>query len=453
MLGVLDSISEAIWGFPSVLLIILTGVYLSARLRLIQITGAREIIEVLKKQLKTKSAGNLSCIASSLCATLGTGSIVGVAAAITLGGAGSIFWLWVSAFFGMAVAYAEGVLSIKYREKTKNGYKGGIAYAIRDGVGSKWLAWVYAFLAILTSLGMGSMAQTNAFSRSLRSSLGLSPAISAIICLAVVAICIFGQRQAAERISLYFLPILSICFIGMILAVIISNLSALPSAFKAIISEAFSARAAVGGITGQAVKRAISIGFKRGIFSNEAGLGTTSPLHASAENITPHEQGLMNIFEVFIDTFVVCSLVALAILASGEDYISLTGTELVQAACYGLFGKLSSAIIGISIAGFAIATVIGWSQIGQRSARYLFKGKSIQAYNILYIISAIIGCFLSAEGAFTLSDIFNGLMLYPCIFAILMLSSEIINACPLSQSPFRRGKSYQAHRILKSRGR
>lgn len=445
----LEAISDTVWGMPTVFLILSAGIYFTARLKLPQITKIKETLKTLAKQFRAEKGGALMMIATSLAATVGTGSVIGVATAITLGGAGAVFWLWVSAFFGMAVAYAEGVLSIKYRKMTLDGYKGGMMYALRDGLGAEKLAVVYAALGTLASLGMGSMAQTNSFADSLRSGLGVSPIASAVFCAVAVAICTFGGSRVAGKISTYLLPILALGFIALTLGVIIVNHKNLPYVFAEIFSSAFGVKPIVGGAVGYTVKQAVSVGFKRGVFSNEAGLGTTAAIHADAENVTPHEQGLLNMFEVVVDTFMICTLTALAILSSNAHKSGLDGAELVILSCETVFGKASGVLVSIAIAGFALATAIGWSQIGKKSAEYLIHRKFMWVYSIIYIFSSLIGCLMSIESVFTLSDIFNGLMVLPCMTALLLLSNEVIKACPSSQSRFRLARSSQARRSRK----
>ncbi len=448
-----ERISNAVWGMPTVVLIVVTGIYFSARLRLPQITRVKETLRTVADCFKKGEGSALRAVATSLSATVGTGSVVGVATAITVGGAGAVFWLWVSAFFGMAVAYAEGVLSIKYRRKTRDGYKGGIMYSLSDGLNAEKLAMIYAALATLASLGMGSMVQTNSFALSLKTGYKISPLISAAVCALVLFACVFGKNQTAGKISAVLLPVLTAGFAFLMLGVIFANLGNLPSVFKEILGSALGIKSLCGGACGYAVKQAISVGFKRGVFSNEAGLGTTAAVHAQAENLTPHEQGLMNMFEVWVDTFLVCTLTALAILSSGADKLGADGADLVAKAAESVFGGLAGKLISASVAGFAIATAIGWSQIGKSSAEYLTRGKFMWAYNIIYVIFAVMGCITSLDTVFTLSDVFNGLMVVPCSCALLLLSNVVVKACRSSQSPIRRARSGRGQRPPRRWGR
>lgn len=437
---------------PTVILIVLAGVYFTLRLNFLQISKQKEMFITLKNQFKDKKGGALSLVATSLSATVGTGSVVGVATAITLGGSGAVFWMWISAFLGMAVAYAEGVLSIKYREKISEGYNGGMMFALRDGLGAKKLAFVYAVLGTLASLGMGSMAQTNSFAKSLDSGLGISPWISAVICAVSVTVCLFGGRRVAEKICTYLLPILAFGFTALSLGVIALNINNIPNVFREIFASAFALKPIVGGAVGYTLKQAITVGFKRGVFSNEAGLGTTASVHANACGVTPHEQGLLNMFEVIIDTFVICTLSALAILSTNSHTLGADGAELVALSFKTAFGKGAEVLISFCIAGFALATAIGWSQIGASCAKYITRGKFMRLYYIIYIISSLIGCLLSMQSVFTLSDIFNGLMVIPSMTALLLLSNEVIKACPSSRSLARRARSSQESQIPKPRG-
>lgn len=449
----LEKISDIVWGMPTVILIVSAGVYFTLRLNFLQIFKIKEMFKTFKDQFKDRKGGALSLVATSLSATVGTGSVVGVATAITLGGAGAVFWMWVSAFLGMAVAYAEGVLSITYREKTDNGFKGGMMYSLRDGLGAKKLAFIYAALGALASLGMGSMAQTNSFAESLSSGLDISPWISAVICAAAVAVCLFGGSRVAQKICTYLLPILAVGFTALSLGVIALNIKSIPDVFQEIFASAFGLKPFAGGVAGYTVKQALTVGFKRGVFSNEAGLGTTASVHANACGVTPHEQGLLNMFEVIIDTFLICTLSALAILSTNSHTLGADGAELVALSFRTVFGKGAEVLISLSIAGFALATAIGWSQIGASCMGYLTRGKFMRLYYIIYIFSSLIGCLLSMQSVFTLSDIFNGLMVVPCMTALLLLSNDVIKACPSSRSPVHRARSSRGTKPRRPRGR
>lgn len=417
--------SGAVWSIPTVALIALTGLWFTAKMRCLQITSFKEMICALRKNLFSGGKRRaVESISTALAATVGTGSVSGVATALTIGGAGSIFWLWVSAFLGMAVAYAEGVLSIKY----KDGKKGGIMYSIRDGLKEPFAAAVYAAFTLLASFGMGSMAQTNAGAQAMSSEFSVRPYIVGIVFAIVAALCVFSRHDFTGKACSVFLPLLSCAYICVTLWVIIVNYKNIPSAFEEIFSSAFGLRPLAGGAAGYAVKQAISTGFKRGIFSNEAGLGTTAAIHAQSEGISPHEQGLMNMFEVITDTFIICTLTALCILTSGAMRSGSDGAELVTTACKTAFGDISGKIIAISICGFSLATVMGWSKIGLGAAEYLGGKVRVTLYKLAYIAAAFAGSVVSLDIAWKISDIFNGMMIFPCTIALILLRKEIVTA-------------------------
>lgn len=418
--------SERIWGMPTVILIASTGLWFTLKLRFLQLSSLKDMLRVFKKSLSDgdgKGGKPIESLSTALAATVGTGSVTGVAAALAIGGAGAVFWLWVSAFFGMAIAYGEGVLSIKYRD----GKKGGIMYAVRDGMGENATAAVYAGFTVLTSFGMGSMAQTNSASLALAGKFGVPPAVCGGVIALVAAVCLFSRKNFTGKACSLFLPALSIGYIIVTLSVIAVNYRRIPQAIGSIFASAFGMRPVLGGMVGAGIKQAISVGFKRGVFSNEAGLGTTAAIHADSHGISPHEQGLMNMFEVIVDTFIICTLTALCILTSGVQIMDYEGSQLVTEACRTAFGELSGGIVAISIAGFSAATVMGWSKIGLSAYEYLthrFSG----CYKALFILSAFAGSIVSLDIALKISDIFNGLMIFPCMAALIFLRGDIFKA-------------------------
>lgn len=433
----LDVISNAIWSMPTVALILGTGIYFTAKMRFLQLTSFNSMLKSFKHNiLDNKKANPLRVISTALAATVGTGSITGVATALTLGGAGAIFWLWISAFFGMAVAYAEGVLSIKYR----SGKKGGIMYALKNGVGEPKAAFMYAFFTVAASFGMGSMAQSNSAAQALSAEFSVSPAVTAMAVALTAAVCLFWSKDITGKLCSWFVPFLSIAYIAVTVAVIIKNHSGIIPAFEKIFSSAFGIREISAGAAGYAVKNAVSVGFKRGVFSNEAGLGTTAAIHAQSDVQNPHEQGLMNMLEVIIDTFIICTLTAIAILASVDiEAPCPDGAALVTKACRTVFGELSGKIVAISIAGFAAATVMGWSKIGLSAAEYLKSKGQNTFYKLMFTAAAFAGAVISLDTAWKISDIFNGLMIFPCMAALIILRKEIVGAFysrPVDPKPF-----------------
>lgn len=423
-MSILQKISDAIWGIPTVVLILGVGLVFTAALRFPQLFRLRDIITSPRSVDRKGGVSPFQALSTALAATVGTGSIIGVATAITLGGAGAIFWLWVSAFFGMAVAYAEGVLSIKYRRHAPR--EGGIWYALRDGLDAPKVAAVYAVFCVLASFGMGSMAQTNSAAMALGSEWRIPPAVCGIACAVLLVFCLF-HGGFAGRLCEKLIPLLAGLYVIGALAIIVKNHAALPDVFKNIFTSAFGIRPAAGGIAGYSVKTVISVGCRRGVFSNEAGLGTTASVHAASETDDPDRQGLMNMLEVIIDTFVICTLTALAILCAGAESTGLQGAEMVTRCAESVFGDAAGKVVAVSIAGFSLATAVGWSQIGSHAAKYVFP-KAQSAYKMLFLASAFLGTLLSLDAVWQLSDIFNGLMVIPCMTALILLSKDVLSA-------------------------
>lgn len=419
----MEWISNAVWSVPTVGLIIACGLWFTVKTGFLQFASLKDMQKSVKNNiLSSNNRKPLEAVSTALAATVGTGSVTGVATALTVGGPGAIFWLWVSAFFGMAVAYGEGVLSIKYR----CGKKGGIMYAIRDGMKEKATALMYAGFTLFAAFGMGSMAQTNSMAEAVSAEFPISRWACAGAAAVVAVLCLFSKKDFTGKACSLFLPVLSIAYIALAIWVIGVNYKNIPGVFSQIFRSAFGIRKVLGGTAGYAVGTAISTGFKRGVFSNEAGLGTTAAIHAESEGVSPHDQGLMNMAELIIDTFVISTLTALAILTSGAMTTGLDGSPLVVEACKTAFGELSGKIVAISIAGFSIATVMGWSKIGLSAADYInIKGVKT-AYKLLYVVSAFAGGIISLDLVWKISDIFNGLMVFPCMAALICLRKEII---------------------------
>ncbi len=420
-MSLLNKLSDLVWSLPTVALIISVGIYYTINLHFPQVRCLGQMLRAVRKSLFSgEEKGRFRVLSTALAATVGTGSVAGVATAITLGGAGAIFWLWVSAFLGMAVSFAEGVLSIKYRD----GKKGGIMYAIRDGMGEKFLSKLYAFFTVLASFGMGGMVQSNSAAEAVHSESGISPVAVGLVLAALTAACLFSGHDFTGRASGIMMPILTVIYIFTVTAVIVVNFDRLPSVFGEIFRSAFGLKPVAGAAAGITVRQAVSVGFKRGVFSNEAGLGTTAAIHAGS-GMTPREQGLMNMFEVIIDTFVICTLTALAILSSGAMETGLDGALLVSAACESVFGSISGTVIALCTAGFATATIIGWSKIGLSAAEYL-SPKSAFLYKLSLTLAVFTGAVVSLSAAWKISDIFNGLMVFPCVAALVVLRKVVI---------------------------
>ena len=435
-------ISSVIWGPPMLTVFLGTGLFLSLKTGFFQIFGIRKwfrltIVDAFKKRKEPpKNDGTVSqfaALTSALAACLGTGNITGVATALVAGGPGAVFWMWISAILGMMTCCCENILGIKYRIRNSLGqWVGGPMLYIERGLKNPKLAKVYAFLLIGTSLGMGNMTQANSVSAGLET-FGISPLLTAFILAPLVFICISGGLKRISALSEKLIPLLSCVFLFLCLAVIIKNRHALLPSFTMIVRDAFSPKA----VSGFGIAKAARYGISRGVFSNEAGLGSNTVIHANADCDVPGIQGMWGIFEVAFDTLFMCTVTAVTILASGvwSPSGSLNGIALCSAAFESVVGKTGGILLGICICLFAFATLVAWSFYGKSGAAYLFGDNSGVYYNIIYAVAVFIGCIAKLDIVWNISDIFNGLLAIPNIYALLKLSKEAISELNKAKSP------------------
>ncbi|MBP3380922.1 MAG: sodium:alanine symporter family protein [Ruminococcus sp.] len=408
MNAVLDRINGYVWGSGLIFLLLGTGALLTLKLGFIQL----RLPFLLVKNKSGKKGGFTSfrTICMSLGTTMGTGNITGAAASLALGGAGSVFWMWVSAFLGMALVYGENVLSAKYED---NELKGPMAY-ISKGLNAPVLSRIFAFFCVAAALGMGSMVQTGTFYDELKKCCGISPAIIAAAVFAVVFMIIRGGANRIGTAAQLLLPLASAAYGILCIAIIISHRSVLSEVIGRIFREAFSLRSAAGGFTGYAV----SVGIRRGIFSNEAGLGSSPLLHSTADGASPEARGTWAMLEVFLDTMVCCTLTALAVMCVSPDFS-------VSEAAASILGGYSPVFLAAELGLFALCTVIGWYYCGATCFSYLTGGRFGGVFCAAYAAAAALGILVSLESLWTLSDIFNGLMAFPNLLAILLLINKI----------------------------
>lgn len=420
-------LSDWVWGVPAMALLLAVGICMSITTRFVQVRKLGASLRQVGWSLRRPSGGvsSFQAVCTALAATVGTGNIAGVAGAIALGGPGAVFWMWVSAFFGMATKYAEVVLAMGYRK----GGAGGPMYYIERGMGKKWLAVLFAWFAMLASLGMGNMAQVNTIAVSIRSALprwqpeplALFTGLAAAVL--VGAVTLGGARQVGQVME-RLVPVVAVCYLLGSGAVLAAHASRLPAVFSSIFREAFSPRAAIGGGMGAAIRWGVS----RGIFSNEAGLGSAPMAHAAAD-ARPRDQGLLGIFEVFLDTVVLCTLTALTILVSGVPvpYGQSAGANLATEALATVFGSHASGMMAVCLSLLALATLVSWQLYGVRCAGYLFGTRGEQIYRLIYLAVIVLGATMDLAWAWTLSDLFNGLMALPNLAALLALRKQIPN--------------------------
>lgn len=434
-------LSEVLWGPWTVALVLLSGAWLGVSCGWLQLRPGvwmKCVVRSLRKRPSDENAiSPLQSATTALAGTLGTGNIVGVATALTLGGAGAIFWMWIAAVFGMMVSYAETVLGMLYRRKTASGeWLGGPMLYMERGLGKRWLAGLWAVSCAVAAFGVGNLTQVNSIAHSADSAWGVPVWVtSALVALLAAPVLLRGVRTAA-RLTEKLIPLMTAAYILACAAALVINYRQLPAALREIFSGIFAPSAAGGGILG-----AMMVGVRRGIFTNEAGLGSSVLVHSSADCEQPCTQGMWGIFEVFADTIVMCTMTALVILTSGAMSLtdaagmSLDGAALSSAAFVPVFGEFSGSFITIALMLFAFATVISWGCCGEKAFTYLCGTRYVMLYRTAYTLAIILGGFTKLRTIWALSDILNGLMLIPNTVAVLLLWRRVAETTR-SQFPF-----------------
>ncbi len=441
MAGFLEKINGMVWGVPTLVLILGVGLYISIRTGFAQFRLFPKALKAFSDALRGKSNSNgissYQALCTALAATVGTGNLAGVAGAIAIGGPGAIFWMWVCGFLGMGTKLAEAVLAIRYREKTGNGeFVGGPMYMIKNGLGRRthWLAAVYCFFGVVASFGVGNATQINTVIGGINSALtavgGVATSAGNIImgvglAALVTAMLLGGARKigvAAEKL----VPFASAAYLLLGAVALIIRADKIPQAFSSIIVGAFSPRSVTGGILGSSFI-ALRIGASRGVFTNEAGMGTAAIAHAAANVKHPVDQGLMGIMEVFLDTIVICTMTALVILCSGIQipYGTDTGITLTSDAFCAVVGQWVSVPIALALCCFAIATVLGWGLYGIRCAQYLFGENAWRTFALAQGGMVVIGAIMNTQTVWMLAECVNALMAIPNLIALAMLTPEL----------------------------
>ena len=417
------------WGVPMLVLILGTGLFLSVGLKFMSIARIPFGFRLLwKGRIPGEDAGEISpfnALMTSLSATIGTGNIAGVATAIFLGGPGAVFWMWVTALVGMATKYAEAVCAVRFREQDENGnYVGGPMYYIKNGMGEKWkwLATLFAIFAAIAGFGIGNTVQSNSIAEALHTNFGLPQVWTGIIIMILVGLVLVGGLQRISTVAGRLVPAMAVLYILASLVVILLNIGALPHAVGLIFTHAFTPTAATGGFAGAAVWAAIRFGVARGVFSNEAGLGSAPIAHAAAKSKGPVSKGLVAMLGTFIDTIIVCSFTAFAIITTGVWTSGETGAALTSAAFNAALPGIGGPIIALALAVFAFNTILGWSYYCDRSLQYLFGLKVIMPFRVLWSVAALVGSVLTLEFVWLLADTLNALMAVPNLIALIVLS-------------------------------
>lgn len=450
MLETITAINSAlngfVWGPIMLALLVGTGIYLTFRTGWIQVKHfgfiMKNTVGSLFRKTEKDHGNNLSpfqAVTTALAGTVGTGNIAGVTGAIFVGGPGAVFWMWVSAFFGMCTKYAEIALAIRYRTIDENGvHKGGPMYYIENGLGKnwRWLAVLFAVLGGIASFGIGNIAQSSEIAGAMEGLFGLSPLVTGVLLAALVAVVVLGGVQRIGQVTSYLVPFMAAIYIGAGIFVLALRITEVPAALGLVMKSAFNFEAVGGGIFGYGIMIAMRQGFARGVFSNEAGLGSAPIAHAASSTEEPVEQAMWGVFEVFIDTIVICTITALTVVLSG---IELSEAALAnyaskgEAAVYAfnciLPGTMGGTLIQISLLFFALSTIIGWSYYGERCWGYLTGDNKV--INIIYKVAFVLVCIVGAVGSGTLmwdiADTLNGMMAIPNLIALLALSGVVAN--------------------------
>lgn len=446
-------LNNFIWGPVMLAIFLAVGLMFTVRTKVFQISHFKYWIDVTFLQLFRKEATHVrktndkhaisqfQSLCTALAATIGVGNISGVAVALALGGPGAIFWMWLSAFLGMMTNYAENTLGIKYRYKNEKGdWVGGAMVYIERGLGWKWLAVIFSVFCVLASFGIGNMSQGNEIANGLYNSFSIPRWATALAVMLLAGLVIVGGIKRIASVTEKLVPFMAVTYIIGALVVIFSNIAEVPGAFAAIFGNAFNLPSMGGGVAGFTVMIAMRRGISRGVFSNEAGLGSSVMVHSASNVKEPVVQGMWGIFEVFADTLIVCTLTALTILTSGvydyTEYAKYIGTSLpdtlksgvalTSSAFESVFGSLGGNFISIAVMLFAFSTILGWSYYGERGIEYLFGLKAVPVYKLIFILVIFLGCNASLSLVVDISDTFNGFMALPNLIAVALLSGQVI---------------------------
>lgn len=423
----LNTIANWVWGYPLIFLLFGTHIYLTIRLKFIQ--GKLPLAIRLSFSKEREHPGEVShfgALSTALAATVGTGNIIGVATAITLGGPGAVFWMWLTGVFGFATKYAEAVLSLKFRIKNENGeYVGGPMYVLEKGLNFKFLGIIFAIFTVIASFGIGNMVQSNAISNMVFENTGIHPSFIGLILAFLTGIVIIGGIKSISKFCTLLVPFMVIFYLLGCLLLLIYHYSNVPNSIYLILTTAFTGQSALGGFAGATLAHAIRYGVARGLFSNEAGLGSAPIVASAAKTQHPVHQGLVSATGTFWDTVVVCFITGLTLVSSGSWTETSSSVEMVKLTWENI-GILGKAIITISLATFVYSTILGWAYYGEKAWEYLFTPKSVSVFRSLWVIGVFIGALVKLNLVWTFADIANALMALPNLLALLILTPIVI---------------------------
>jgi AGCS family alanine or glycine:cation symporter len=415
-----------VWGWPMIVLLLGTGIVLTVLTGAVQFRylgfALREVLgKLTQKSTGPGSVSPFQAVATALASTVGVGNIAGVATAISIGGPGALFWLWVSGLLGMCTKFAEIVVAIHYRETDENGVmRGGAMYTLKNGLGLPWLGTVFAALVAMAAFGIGNMVQANSVADSLRATFGISPSLTGVVMALLTAAVILGGIRRIGEVTQILVPFMAVFYLAGALVILARFAGEIPGAFALVFDGAFSGSAASGGFAGATVMMALRYGVARGLFSNEAGLGSAPMVHAAARTDHPVRQGLYGIFEVFVDTLLVCTVTGLGILVTGVWDDGATGAALAgHAFSVGLPGTWGNIVVTTSLVLFAFSTLIGWSYYGETGIVYLLGVRATMPYRLLWLVFIYVGAIGSLHLIWDIADTLNGLMALPNLVSVL----------------------------------
>ncbi|MCE5211146.1 MAG: sodium:alanine symporter family protein [Deltaproteobacteria bacterium] len=425
--SILQQISDVLWGWPLIVLLVGTHIFLTFRLKFIQ----RYIGKAIKLSFSRKREGEgdisqFGALTTALAATIGTGNIVGVATAIAAGGPGAVLWMWLTGVFGIATKYSEAVLSLKYRITTKDGFMaGGPMYVLERGMNARWLGIIFAALTAVAAFGIGNMVQANSISSLVQETFSISPWITGLIMTALTAFVILGGIKSIAKVCEKLVPFMAVFYVIGCLILLVVNYSTIPDTLKLICTSAFTGHAVIGGFLGAGMKEAIRYGVARGLFSNESGLGSAPIVAAAAQTKNPIRQALVSSTGTFWDTVVICAMTGLVLVNSGEWIHGYKGAALTKAAFSDL-PVVGPVVLSVGLLTFVFSTILGWSYYGEKAAEYLLGTKAVRPYRYLWVIAVMLGSVLSLPIVWTFADIANGLMAVPNLISLLVLNKVIV---------------------------
>ncbi|MGB5445128.1 MAG: sodium:alanine symporter family protein, partial [Psychromonas sp.] len=427
----IGQVNGIVWGLPMLILILGVGIYLTIGLKFMPILNVGAAFKLMWSGREASGKGEITpfqALMTAMSATVGTGNIAGVATAVFIGGPGALFWMWMTALLGMATKYAEAVLAVKYREKDKNGsYVGGPMYYIKNGMGQKW-AWLgtlFAVFGAVACFGIGNAVQSNSIAQVLQSNFSYSPLVVGLIVMVLAGGVILGGLKRVGKFAGALVPLMALAYISSGVIILLMHTSEIIPAVVTIIEHAFSPASAQGGFAGATVWMAIRFGVARGVFSNEAGLGSAPIAHASAQTSDPVRQGLVAMLGTFIDTLIICSITGLVIVISGAWTEGESGAALTSAAFNLALPGWGGYLVAISLAIFAFTTIVGWSVYGERCAEYLFGSKAVIPFRLIFILALPVGAVMDLNFVWLLGDTLNAMMAIPNLIALAVLSPVV----------------------------